>query len=236
VLGVVHSGTRSFYLRLSGLENLIFFARLHGLRRKHATARAHELLNAVDLDDAAGRAVSTYSTGMQRRLAVARALLPEPRLLLVDEATHDLDPHAATRVRDLIRAAARSETGVLWTTQRLEEIRGFADRVTLLDKGAVRFTGTVSRLLLHAAGDQYLLRLTAICPPPPELTAHGRLVGTVAAADSDGEHYMLTLAADATLGDALAALAAGGATLLGCTEARPSVEDAFLALVSGPAG
>jgi ABC-2 type transport system ATP-binding protein len=230
-LGVVHSGGRSFYLRISGLENLVFFARLHGLRKRAAVARARDLLEAVDLSAAADRAVSTYSTGMQRRLAVARALLAEPRLLLVDEATHDLDPQNATRVRELIRDAARAGAGVLWTTQRLEEIRGFADRVTVLDVGSVVFAGTVPALLRHADRDQYLLSVASVTALPTELRRNGKLVGFASRTGGGAEHYLLTLADGAILGDALAAVADHGGRLLGCSEARPSVEEAFLSLV-----
>src|SRR4051812_31897452 len=88
-IGVGPSGDRSFYLRLSGLENLAFFARMHGLRRRDARARALELIEAVGLADAARRPMNTYSHGMQKRLSFARALIGDPALLLVDEATHD---------------------------------------------------------------------------------------------------------------------------------------------------
>jgi ABC-2 type transport system ATP-binding protein len=127
-IGMVPPGDRTFYLRLSGVENLMFFARLHGLRRRAARERAVELLDAVGLGDAGGRPISTYSHGMQKRLSFARALLSEPRLLLVDEATHDLDPVAAQQVRDLTGACARDGAAVLWATQRIEELHGFARR------------------------------------------------------------------------------------------------------------
>src|SRR4051794_19509105 len=89
--------TRSFMAFLSGLsgfENLVFFARMHGQRRRVARVRADELLDAVGLSEAARRPVHTYSHGMQKRLSFARALLHLPAVLLVDEATHDLDPAA----------------------------------------------------------------------------------------------------------------------------------------------
>ena len=78
LIGMVPPGDRTFYLRLSGLENLVFFARLHGLRRRAARERALELLDAVGLADAAKRPVNAYSHGMQKRLSFARALLGEP--------------------------------------------------------------------------------------------------------------------------------------------------------------
>jgi ABC-2 type transport system ATP-binding protein len=149
-VGLVPSGDRTFYLRLSGLENLVFFARLHGMRRRAAVARAHEVLDAVGLSEPARRRVGTYSHGMQKRLSIARALLTEPGLLLVDEATHDLDPEGAERVRSLVAERAAAGAAVVWTTQRVEEISAFADRVTVLSAGRVRFRGTVDELL--AAG------------------------------------------------------------------------------------
>jgi ABC-2 type transport system ATP-binding protein len=149
-VGLVPSGDRTFYLRISGLENLVFFARLQGLRRRAALARAEEVLDAVGLADAARRRVGAYSHGMQKRLSIARALLTEPAVLLIDEATHDLDPEGADRVRALVAERAAAGAAVVWATQRVEEISGFADRVTLLSAGRVRFTGSVIELL--AAG------------------------------------------------------------------------------------
>ncbi|HEX6131843.1 MAG TPA: ABC transporter ATP-binding protein, partial [Actinomycetota bacterium] len=164
VVGLVPSGDRSFYLRLSGLENLVFFARLYGLRKRRASERAREMLRWVELEDAATRAVGEYSHGMQKRLSVARGLLMEPPILLVDEATHDLDPGAAIRVRDLVTAARDRGTAVIWATQRLDEIRGFADRVTILHEGLVRFEGSVPQLMATTAPTRYVVQLDAAGP------------------------------------------------------------------------
>ena len=109
MFGLVPSGDRTFYLRLSALENLTFFGRLHGLRRAEAIRRGMECIEAVDLADVARKPVGEYSHGMQKRLSVARALLMDPAIMLVDEATHDLDLQAARRIQDLI--ADRSRQG-----------------------------------------------------------------------------------------------------------------------------
>jgi ABC-2 type transport system ATP-binding protein len=131
-VGLVPSGDLTLYLRISGLENLVFFARLQGLRKRAAVARAHEVLEAVGLGDTGRHRVGTYSHGMQKRLSIARALLTQPGVLLVDEATHDLDPEGAERVRSLVAERAAAGAAVVWATQRVDEIGGFADRVTLL--------------------------------------------------------------------------------------------------------
>jgi ABC-2 type transport system ATP-binding protein len=238
-IGVVTSGTRSFYLRISGFENLLFFGRLQGLRRDVAASRALAALDAVDLSAAAHAPAATYSTGMQRRLAMARATLHEPEVLLIDEATHDLDPEASARVRELVSQAASRGVAVLWTTQRLEEIRGFADAVTLLDAGRVRFVGTVPQLLVFAQRRQYLITLDGTDgeQPPEQLLCSGAYVASlVAAGDGSTPDFLLTLERDAVLSDAFVALSERGWRVTGCSDARASVEDAFLSLLSEARG
>jgi ABC-type multidrug transport system ATPase subunit len=237
-MGLVPSGDRSLYLRISGLENLIFFARLQGMTKREARARAWELLELVDLTDAARLRSGFYSHGMQKRLSIARALLTEPSVLLIDEATHDLDPEAAARMRDLVRRLADAGAAVVWATQRIEEIRGFCDRVTLLREGQVAFQGTVSQLIAVAAPRRYVLRLRNGRAPAAELEPLLRAaVGsetTIAAADEgDPEDFVLHLAENVVLGDALAALTAGGVDVLGCREEVSEIENAYLNLARG---
>jgi ABC-2 type transport system ATP-binding protein len=150
LVGLVPSSDRAAYQRISGFENLVFFARLHGMRKRAAFARARQVLEDVGLADRGDDPVNSWSHGMQQRLSVARALLTEPPVLLVDEATHDLDPHAAATVRELIAACAERGAAVLWATQRLDELRGFADSVSLLSGGVAAFEGTVEALAARA--------------------------------------------------------------------------------------
>jgi ABC-2 type transport system ATP-binding protein len=230
LIGLVPSGDRTFYLRLSGLENLIFFARLHGLRRRAARARAAELLDAVGLGEASRRPISTYSHGMQKRLSFARALLSDPQLLLVDEATHDLDPVAAQQVRDLTAGYAHRGAAVLWATQRIEELHGFAERVTVLDRGAVAFTGSVAALAAIGGGDRHILQLgSASTLDPAALDGLGTLHP---APGEDASHVLLALAPGVALGAAIAALTAAGAEVVSCRDERPPIERAFLAVTT----
>ena len=232
-IGFIPSGDRSFYLRISGRENLAFFARLHGMRRREALERADRALASVGLADSARLRVGSYSHGMQKRLSIARALLTSPEVLLVDEATHDLDPEGAHVVRELVAALADEGTAVLWTTQRIDEIRGFADLVTLLREGEVAFSGTVPELMAHAIPRRYLLRIQNGGPPGPDLA--GRLQdalsehGTIAA-QGGLDNYVLALADDAVLGDAIAALSAADVDILTCHQERSEIEEAFLHL------
>jgi ABC-2 type transport system ATP-binding protein len=239
MIGLVPSGDRSFYLRISGLENLAFFARLHGMSRRAAVNRAREVLGEVGLADAATTRVGFYSHGMQKRLSVARALLAAPPILLIDEATHDLDPDGARRVRELVATAAERGAAVVWATQRLDEIRGFADRVTLLAGGRAVFAGTVAEMMAIAVPRRYLLRLRKGRPAPYSLEAAGcAALGSLGrleqAGETSAEHYVLALADDAVLGDALVALTSADIDVITCREERSEIEQAFLALAGAP--
>lgn len=232
-VGLVPSGDRSFYLRISNLENLIFFARLHGLRLRQARTRAREVLDAVGLGDVADRPVGRCSHGMQKRLSVARALLVSPEVLLVDEATHDLDPDGARRIRALVRGIADQRTAVLWTTQRVEEVPDFADSVTLLLHGAVAFTGSPAELAARAPSDRYLIQVRARDRArPPSLAAIQLAVGpgTPMMATNDPGYFVLAARDPDGLGMAVARLVNGGLDVTTCRQAQSEMEEAFLVL------
>jgi ABC-2 type transport system ATP-binding protein len=232
LVGLVPSGDRTLYLRISGLENLVFFARLHGLRKEEAIERATRRLEDLGLAHAGERPVSTYSHGMQKRLSVARALLADPPILFVDEATHDLDPAAARNVQDLVAEEAARGAAVIWATQRLDEIRGFADRVTVLGTGKVRFSGTVPELMAVTPAERFVVHFRTSAEDPIAIgntALDGR--GTLVALGADDDaHAGLVLAGTATLGEAVVALTDAGIEVLACREERSEVEAAFLAL------
>jgi ABC-2 type transport system ATP-binding protein len=232
LIGFVPSGDRSFYERISALENLRFFARLRGMSGRAARDRALAVLAAVGLKDAACKPVNSFSHGMQKRLSFARALLTEPPVLLVDEATHDLDPVAASQVRALACERAAGGTAILWATQRIEELPGFAERVTVLDRGSVRFAGSVTALVAVAGEQRHVLRFGSGWGRRREELAIA-LGGTGVlepVQGGDADHAVLALAPGAELGAAIAALHAAGAEILSCRDERPAVERAFLAL------
>jgi len=233
--GLLPSGDRTFYLRLSGLENLLFFARLHGMTRRRARLRAEHLLERVDLAHAARRRAGLYSHGMIKRLGIARALLAEPPVLLLDEATHDLDPEGAARIRGIVTDAARAGATIIWATQRLDELRGFADRVTLVVAGRVRFSGSLPDLVARAVVRRYVLRVRNGHADPAAVRA--RLAGSLTGLASieqerpgDAEHFVLSLADGAVLGDVLGAVNSARFVIEAVREHRSDIEEAFLGL------
>lgn len=228
-IGFVPSGDRSLYLRISGRENLRFFCRMQGLTRGDASRRSSALLDDVGLTDAADRPVRTYSHGMQKRLSVARALIIEPAVLLVDEATHDLDPENADRVRELVRTVAGRGAAVIWTTQRMEEIDGLADRATVLVAGRTVFDGATAALAARADTRRYVVRLES--DGASDLPDPGGLIGdlgSVCELPGNPAHHLVELAPGAAIGDAVVALERRSVRVVACTQERPSVETAFL--------
>ncbi len=137
-LGLMLGNERSWYWRLSGRRNLEFFAALHGMRRAAARARAEEVLRLVDLADVADRRVGEYSSGMRARLALARAVLQMPPVLILDEPTQNLDPVAAANFRDtVVQLSQERGVSILLTTHNLHEAAVLADEVIVLALGRV---------------------------------------------------------------------------------------------------
>jgi len=137
-LGLMLGNERSWYWRLTGRGNLEFFAALYGMRRRTAASRAADVLREVELADVADRRVGEYSSGMRARLALARALLQTPPVLVLDEPTQNLDPVAAANFRDIvIRRSEEHGTAVLLTTHNLHEAAALAHEVIVLALGRV---------------------------------------------------------------------------------------------------
>jgi ABC-2 type transport system ATP-binding protein len=147
-IGLVHSDERSFYWRLSARENLRFFARLYNLEGRRIGSRIDELLRRVDMLEAADRPFSDYSSGMKQRIAIARALLHDPPILLMDEPTRSLDPAASLSLRQFVleELSGRDGKTILLATHNLHEAESMADRVAVLVGGLVREVGTVAEV------------------------------------------------------------------------------------------
>ena len=147
-VGLATAEERSFYWRLTSEQNLMFFARLHGLSDRAAKQRIKDLFAQLELDEVARRRFGELSTGNKQRLAVARAMLASPPVLLLDEPTRSLDPLAAARMRDLIRALAKRDPPVtiFLTSHNLAEVETLCARVAIISSGHIRAIDTPRNL------------------------------------------------------------------------------------------
>jgi len=136
-LGAMLSGERSLYWKLTARENLEYFAALYHVPPKETRERIDRSLAAVKLSDRGDDYVERYSTGMRQRLALARALLPDPPLVILDEPTVGLDPQSARDLRDRVRDLRAQGRTVLLTTHYMEEADQLCDRVAIVDHGKI---------------------------------------------------------------------------------------------------
>ena len=153
LIGLVFSSENSFYGRLTGRQNLEFFAALQNLSRADARRRTSELFELFGLAAAADAPFQTYSTGMRQKLNVARALLHNPPVLFLDEPTKGMDVLTAATLRTLLRAelVERQRKTVVLTTHDLEEMESMCDQVGILEQGQLRAVGAPADLIREAS-------------------------------------------------------------------------------------
>jgi ABC-2 type transport system ATP-binding protein len=136
-LGTLLAGERSIYWKLTGRENLEYFAALYHIPQTIAKKRVDELLERMELRERANELVEKYSTGMRQRVAIAKALLARPPILLLDEPTLGLDPQAARNLRELIAQLKQEGHTILLTTHYMEEADQLSNRIGIIDTGKV---------------------------------------------------------------------------------------------------
>jgi len=139
-------------LELTVLENMLVYARYFGIRRADAIPRARELLTFVGLDERATDTVDRLSGGMQRRLQIARALVNDPDMILLDEPTTGLDPQARHLVWDRLRALRAAGASVIITTHYMDEAERLCDRLVVIDRGRVIRQGSPRALVEAEVG------------------------------------------------------------------------------------
>jgi len=157
-VGYVSSDERSFFWRLTGKENLEFFASLYGLNPRQATARTASLLEQFDFIGKANRLFRDYSAGMRKKVSVMRAFIHNPSLLLLDEVTNSLDPNSAKMVMEMVRqyVSEHENSAAIWSTHRLEEISLICDRVMMIESGKIVTEGLARN---YGQNSEYLLKL-----------------------------------------------------------------------------
>lgn len=230
---------RSLYWRLTGRQNLEFFATLYNLPPELARQRIDQALRQVGLQDAADQRFQTYSTGMRQRLTIARALLTQPQILFLDEPTRSLDPTATRKLHALIREHLVGELGitVFFTTHRLEEAEKLCDRIAIMDKGRILACGTMDEL--RAALDlkeRYHLRVRGF---GPQMSAEiARHVSGLNVTSTEGDEATLEFDApadDRALIAALNAVRTSGGATQAVSRLPASLDEIFAQLTESPA-
>jgi ABC-2 type transport system ATP-binding protein len=215
----------------TGFENIAMVGQLYGLSWREAKRRTGELLERLDLTEAGGRPVSTYSGGMRRRLDLGASLVGRPRILFLDEPTTGLDPKSRNDAWAVIRELVAEGTSILLTTQYLDEADELADTIAVVDRGRLVAEGTSDRLKSTLGGDIVEFRLenaddeqaatnavAALAKAPPVYDADTR---TLSVPVRDGSQDLQRV---------VEALNGSTIRVRDLSLHRPSLDDVFLAL------
>ncbi|GLZ00863.1 ABC transporter ATP-binding protein [Actinoplanes sp. NBRC 103695] len=233
-IGYVFGGDRGLYDRLSGLDNLRYFAELYGVPPRDQKRRIAELLDLVKLAGRERERVEGYSRGMRQRLHIARGLLHSPEVLFLDEPSIGVDPVAARELRRTVADLAATGTTVLLTTHYMAEADELCDRIAVIADGRIQALGTPAELRTHADGRR-VVEIEAYGVPDDTVAGLQRLSGVrEAAVEARGALQILTVQSDAGVdvqGEVLHAL--GGVRLGRVSTREPTLEDAYVAIVSG---
>ncbi|HUI88422.1 MAG TPA: ATP-binding cassette domain-containing protein [Anaerolineales bacterium] len=231
-IGLVFGGERGLYWRLSGRDNLQYFADLYRMPPAISKRRIAELLETVGLTDRANERVEGYSRGMKQRLHIARGLIHDPEVLFLDEPTMGLDPLAARQVRQVILdLKARGKT-IFLTSHYMFEIDALCDRVAVLNKGKVIILDTPSALK-RVVADLEVVEIECF-GVPDELVAKIRSHRAVQAVHVERLDQSQLLQIQAPSGTELVQELLGmleGVQVRKVVTRQPTLEDAYIKLV-----
>ena len=219
----------------TGFENLVMVGQLFHMPKSAARARATEILETLDLTDAADRIVRGYSGGMRRRLDIGAALVARPKILILDEPTTGLDPKARIELWEVIRTLVKSGTTLLLTTQYLEEADALADSIVVIDQGRVIAEGTPAQLKAKLGQD--VLELTVA---GEDQAVHAKQLLEGLGSESPRAHERTitvpVLEGSASLFEVVRRLDCANVEILNLSLRQPSLDEVFLALTGNAAG
>lgn len=232
-LGTVLAGERSIYWKLTARENLEYFAALFHIPPKVARRRIAELLERMELTARADELVEKYSTGMKQRVAISKALLADPPILLLDEPTLGLDPQAARKVRELVAELKEEGRTILLTTHYMEEADQLSDRIGIIDQGKIIALDT-SDALKERIGQKDIIRMEVADWQPEIAEGISAITGieNLVARQMDGaplwEVSIQTESSRDVLPTLLGLVNFNGTHLVNMNILKPSLEDVFI--------
>jgi ABC-2 type transport system ATP-binding protein len=212
--------------QVTGRSELVFQARLYGMSKEQARLRAAELLEMVELEDAADRPTSTYSGGQRRRLDIAIGLAHRPQVLFLDEPTTGLDPQSRAHMWEEVKRLHERGVTVFLTTHYLEEADALCDRLAIIDHGTIVAEGTPAELKRQIAGDVVTLAVSGDGQAALGLLESQSFVRE--ASSEDGAIRLYVERGEAAMPAILRILDGAGLELTEISLSRPSLDDVFL--------
>ena len=232
-IGYVFGGERGLYERLSGLDNLRYFAELYGVSGKAQRMRIHEVLELVGLLGREGERVEGYSRGMRQRLHIARGILHDPEVVFLDEPTIGVDPVGARALRATIAQLVEAGKTVLLTTHYMFEADSLCDRIAVIARGKIVAEGTPAELKDHVV-DRTVVEVEVFGIDDAEVMRLRDLPGVTSVSVEEREQTQL-LTIQSPRGLELTQDLHGffdGARIGRIAAREPTLEDAYVALVT----
>lgn len=216
----VMTESSGLYEHLSAFDNMVFFAKLFSMNYQEAKNRADALLALMDLRDHKNKKVKNYSTGMRRRLLIARALIHEPQILFLDEPTSGLDPEAAYQVNQMIKQMAKEkQVTVFMCTHQLKYAEGLCNRYGFIQQGKILGSGSFEELLKQRNAQTFA-----------EVKLKNKLEKNIVFEGAASENNLIFKAPineNSSLNPLIAAILDAGGEILSATQTTWSLEDLY---------
>lgn len=145
-IGILFGGEVGLYDRLTAKENIKYFAELNGMSAEEAEASINNLTEKLKMEDYIDRRVGKFSRGMKQKVAIARAIVHEPTVILLDEPTAGLDVSASKLIHDFIRECKSNNKAIIFSSHSMNEVERLCDRIIIIHKGAVIENGTIDEI------------------------------------------------------------------------------------------
>ena len=220
------------YDRLTAAENLRFFGKLYAIPKKKLEERIDELLELVNMQEWKNTQINKFSTGMKQRINVIRALLPEPKILFMDEPTLGLDPQTTFSIRDITRDINQSGVTVILTTHAMAEAEALSDRVAIIDHGKIAALDTPQNLKKSIShGDKAIFSAKIMNLTSGMVEKIRSLDVVTAVAQQDDYDLKISAEGKDSLNQIIDAIRSEGGNIVSITNnSESTLEDVFLAV------
>jgi ABC-2 type transport system ATP-binding protein len=218
------------YESLSAYQNLEFYAKMYGVQAGKRSSRITELLQALDILDRKDDAVGSFSKGMKQKIAIARALVHDPKYLFLDEPTSGLDPVSSITVRNYLMELKRDGRTIFINTHHLDEAQKLCDKIGIL-KTRLLATGSPEKLANEFFGKTTMIELSEVSPETVRMLEDYK---GIKAFKQDGNRLYLSIDDPTTENPIIIAdLVRSGAHIIHVEEVKKGLEDVYLRIVGG---
>jgi ABC-2 type transport system ATP-binding protein len=224
-----------FLLDLDGLydnmtaeENLEYYCRIYGISK--AGGRINKLLDSVELGDRAKDKAGTYSKGMRQRLALARAMVHDPEVLVLDEPTAGVDPSGQIEVRQIMLDMAHKENKTVFlSSHNLDEVQRICNRIALIDRGEIKLYGELESLRRGMGGDRVVIETAQDIPE--SLLAELKSISHLGLREKKGRNLIFSPQEGTEVSDIISLLAGRGVKIEQATRKEASLEEMYSAIL-----